>query len=210
MPQLQECFSSVHLWLKNIQMQNIQQQIEALIFASEVPLLITDIQECLSKRFGLFVADADVQAAVDALMHKFDTDDFAMEIKNISGGYQFFSKPLYHETVSILMKEKNVKRLTTAAMETLAIIAYKQPITKSEIEQIRGVSVDYSIQKLLEKELIIPSGRTEAIGKAMMYATSQQFMDYFGINSVGDLPKLKDVQPLEDGSAAGTPVEQLN
>ena len=191
-------------------MENILQQIEALIFAAETPLTIADIQECLSKRFGLFVADADLQQSLNYLMEKYKPENFAIEIKEISGGYQFFTKQHYYETVSILMKDKNVKRLTTAAMETLAIIAYKQPISKGEIEQIRGVSVDYSIQKLLEKELIIPAGRSEALGKPALYATSQQFMDYFGINSVGDLPKLKDIQPMDEISSAGTPVEQLN
>jgi segregation and condensation protein B len=111
-------------------MEKIQQQIEALIFSAEVPLTIKDIQECLSKRFGLFVADTDIQAAVNNLMEKYQNDNFAIEIKGISEGYQFFTKEQYYETVSVLMKEKNVKRLTTAAMETLAIIAYKQPISK--------------------------------------------------------------------------------
>lgn len=191
-------------------MENIEQQVEALIFSSETPLTVSDIQECLSKRFGLFVADADLQQVLQSLIGKYAPENFAIEIKQISGGYQFFTKQNYYETVSVLMKDKNIKRLTTAAMETLAIIAYKQPISKGEIEQIRGVSVDYSIQKLLEKELIIPAGRSEGLGKPMQYATSQQFMDYFGISSVGDLPKLKDIQPVDEASSAGTPVEQLN
>jgi segregation and condensation protein B len=191
-------------------MENIQQQIEALIFSAETPLTIKDIQECLSIRFGLFIADTDLQQSLNALVEKYQTNNFAIEIKEISSGYQFFTKQHYYETVSVLMKEKNVKRLTTAAMETLAIVAYKQPISKGEIEQIRGVSVDYSIQKLLEKELIVPAGRSEALGKPVLYATSQQFMDYFGINSVNDLPKLKDIQPTDETSSAGIPTEQLN
>ncbi|MBS1935057.1 MAG: SMC-Scp complex subunit ScpB, partial [Bacteroidetes bacterium] len=90
--------------------------------------------------------------------------------------------------------EKFLKRLSTAALETLAIIAYKQPVTKGEIEAIRGVSSDYSIQKLLEKELIVITGRNEEMpGKPLVYGTSKSFMDYFGINSPDDLPKLKEV-----------------
>ena len=90
--------------------------------------------------------------------------------------------------------ERFLKRLSTAALETLAIIAYKQPITKGEIESIRGVNSDYSIQKLLEKELIIITGRNENLpGKPLVYATSKNFMDYFGINSADDLPKIKEV-----------------
>jgi segregation and condensation protein B len=90
--------------------------------------------------------------------------------------------------------DKFLKRLSNAALETLSIIAYKQPITKGEIEAIRGVNSDYSIQKLLEKELIIISGRNEHLpGRPLVYATSQNFMDYFGINSSGDLPEIKEV-----------------
>ena len=104
------------------------------------------------------------------------------------------TKKEFHKTVAQLNGEKFLKRLSTAALETLSIIAYKQPITKSEIEAIRGVSCDYSIQKLLEKELIIITGRNEELpGKPLVYATSKNFMDYFGINSPDELPKLKEV-----------------
>ena len=100
----------------------------------------------------------------------------------------------YHKTIAQLNGEKYLKRLSNAALETLAIVAYKQPVTKGEIEAIRGVNSDYSIQKLLEKELVVISGRNEVMpGKPLVYATSKTFMDYFGINSPTDLPKLKEV-----------------
>jgi len=193
-------------------MHDIQQQIEALVFVADTPLTVADIQECLSKRFGLFVAETDVHAVLANLVAKYASAEFSFEMKAIAGGYMFYTKQQFHETVAVLLKDKNVKRLTTAALETLGIIAYKQPISKSEIEQIRGVSVDYSIQKLLEKELIIIAGRGDGAGRPVLYATSQQFMDYFGINSVTDLPKLKDIQPEidENSSAAGVPDELLN
>lgn len=191
-------------------MENLLQHIEALIFTSESSLTLKDIQECLNKRFGLFVADADLQAALEQLTEKYNAPEFAFELKSISKGYLFMTKADYHETVSVLLKEKTVKRLTTAAMETLAIIAYKQPISKTEIEMIRGVSADYSIQKLLEKELIVIAGRSEQVGKPVLYATSATFMDYFGLNSVNDLPKLRDITAPEEGSSAGVPNETLN
>lgn len=191
-------------------MENLLQHIEALIFTSESSLTLKDIQECLNKRFGLFVADADLQAALEQLTAKYNAPEFAFELKSISKGYLFMTKADYHETVSVLLKEKTVKRLTTAAMETLAIIAYKQPISKTEIEMIRGVSADYSIQKLLEKELIVIAGRSEQVGKPVLYATSNTFMDYFGLNSVDDLPKLRDISAPEEGSSAGVPSETLN
>ena len=191
-------------------MENLLQHIEALIFTSESSLTLKDIQECLNKRFCLFVADADLQAALEQLTEKYNAPEFAFELKSISKGYLFMTKADYHETVSVLLKEKTVKRLTTAAMETLAIIAYKQPISKTEIEMIRGVSADYSIQKLLEKELIVIAGRGEQVGKPVLYATSNTFMDYFGLNSVDDLPKLRDISAPEEGSSAGVPSETLN
>ena len=90
-------------------------------------------------------------------------------------------------------------------METLAVIAYKQPVSKGELEQIRGVNCDYSIQKLLEKELIAPAGRSEGPGKPLLYATSDKFMDYFGLKALSDLPKLKELSMEDD--AIGTPIE---
>ncbi|HMJ48721.1 MAG TPA: SMC-Scp complex subunit ScpB, partial [Ferruginibacter sp.] len=102
--------------------------------------------------------------------------------------------PEYHKTVALINGDKFIKRLSTAALETLAIIAYKQPVTKSEMEAIRGVNCDYAVQKLLEKDLVIISGRNEdAVGKPLIYATSKSFMDYFGINSPNELPRINEV-----------------
>jgi segregation and condensation protein B len=115
-------------------------------------------------------------------------------MRESGGGWQFLTKKDYHKTVAQLNGDKFLKRLSTAALETLSIVAYKQPITKGEIEAIRGVNSDYSIQKLLEKELIVITGRNEEMpGKPLVYCTSKSFMDYFGINSPEDLPKLKEV-----------------
>ena len=97
-----------------------------------------------------------------------------------------------------MLEQKNKKRLSVASLETLAIIAYKQPVTKPEIESIRGVNCDYTVQKLLERELVEMAGRSEAVGKPLLYRTSTLFMDYFGINSVTDLPQLKELQPQTD------------
>ncbi len=125
---------------------------------------------------------------------KYLNDAFIFELVEINGGYQFLSKKNYHEVLNLLIAHKEKRKLSTASMETLAIIAYKQPITKSEIEQIRGVNCDYSVQKLLEKELISISGRSNAPGKPILYETSTVFMDYFGLRSTKDLPQLKDIQ----------------
>ena len=135
-----------------------------------------------------------VQTAIDGIVEKYNSDFYPFLVKESGGGYQFLTKKDFHKTVAQLNGEKFLKRLSTAALETLAIIAYKQPITKSEIEAIRGVNCDYSIQKLLEKELIMITGRNENMpGKPLLYVTSKSFMDYFGLNSPDDLPKLKEI-----------------
>jgi len=135
-----------------------------------------------------------IQTSIDGIREKYDSEFYPFEVRESGGGWQFLTKKDFHKTVAQLNGEKFLKRLSSAALETLAIIAYKQPITKGEIEAIRGVSSDYSIQKLLEKELIIIAGRNEEMpGKPLVYSTSKTFMDYFGINSPADLPKLKEV-----------------
>ena len=136
--------------------------------------------------------DDQVLAAVKELRHKYQAEDFSFQIEFLGGGFQFMTKPAYQTSIGILLKQQSQKRLSTAQLETLSIIAYKQPITKGEIEQIRGVNSDYSVQKLLEKELIEIQGKSEAIGRPLIYGTSSRFMEYFGINSVGELPQPKD------------------
>lgn len=171
--------------------------IEALIFASEKPLTNLDLVELLNNAMG-FIEDRatldQVEAAVDGISEKYNAEFYAFELKQSGGGWQFLTKREYHKTVAQLNGDKFLKRLSTAALETLAIIAYKQPATKSEIEAIRGVNCDYAVQKLLEKDLVIIAGRNEAaVGKPLIYATSKSFMDYFGINSTDDLPKINEV-----------------
>jgi segregation and condensation protein B len=171
--------------------------IEALIFASDKPLTSLELTEYVNNALG-FIEDRasldQVEAAIDGIKEKYDAEFYAFELKQSGGGWQFLTKPAFHKTVALINGDKFIKKLSTAALETLAIIAYKQPITKSEIESIRGVNCDYAVQKLLEKDLIIISGRNEdAVGKPLIYATSKSFMDYFGINSADDLPKISEV-----------------
>lgn len=176
---------------------NIIPHIEALIFASDKPLTSMEITELINNAFGFMeekLTLEQIQTSIDGIREKYASEFYPFEVRESGGGWQFLTKKDYHKTVAQLNGEKFLKRLSTAALETLAIIAYKQPITKGEIEAIRGVSSDYSIQKLLEKELIIISGRNEEMpGKPLVYSTSKTFMDYFGINSPADLPKLKEV-----------------
>ena len=180
--------------------------IEALIFASDKPLTAMEMTELLNNAFG-FMDDKltmdQIQTGIEGIVAKYNSEFYPFEVRESGGGWQFLSKKTFHKTIAQLNGEKFLKRLSTAALETLAIVAYKQPITKGEIESIRGVNSDYSIQKLLEKELIIIMGRNEDLpGKPLIYSTSKTFMDYFGINQTTDLPRLREVlsESLEEPS----------
>ena len=180
-----------------MEISEIIPHIEALIFASDKALSAEEINEYVNNALG-FIEDRasldQVESAIQGIKEKYDTEFYAFELKQSGGGWQFLTKPQFHKTVALLNGDKFLKRLSSASLETLAIIAYKQPITKSEIESIRGVNCDYAVQKLLEKDLIIISGRNEeAVGKPLIYSTSKSFMDYFGINSADELPKINEV-----------------
>lgn len=180
-----------------MEISQIIPHIEALIFASDKALSSTEINDLINNALG-FIEDRSsidqIESAIEGIKEKYDEPFYAFELKQSGGGWQFLTKPEYHKTVSLLNGDKFLKRLSAASLETLAIIAYKQPITKSEIESIRGVNCDYAVQKLLEKDLIIISGRNEdAVGKPLIYATSKSFMDYFGINTADELPKISEV-----------------
>lgn len=180
-----------------MELSQIIPHIEALIFASDKPLTNVEIVELVNGAFGFMderVSMDQVDSAVEGIKEKYQAEFYPFEVRESGGGWQFLTKKAFHKTVGQLNGDKFLKRLSNAALETLAIIAYKQPITKGEVEAIRGVNSDYSIQKLLEKELIVIRGRNENLpGKPLVYATSKSFMDYFGINDTNDLPKIKEV-----------------
>jgi segregation and condensation protein B len=188
--------------------QALMPHIEALIFASERPITQMEIIEMAGQALETSMEPERIAACLNAICEKYDADYYPFQLKEVGGGFQFLTKKAYHKTVLQLNGDKYIKKLSAAALETLAIIAYKQPVTKSDIEFIRGVSADYSIQKLLEKELIVIAGRHEdMVGKPLIYGTSKNFMNYLGINSPKELPQLKDITNLEivmptDGLAA--------
>lgn len=180
-----------------MEITNLIPHIEALIFASDKPLTTLELTELINNAFGFMeekISLDQVEAAIEGITEKYASEFYPFEMKQSGGGWQFLTKKDYHKTIAQLNGDKFLKRLSAASLETLAIIAYKQPVTKGEIEAIRGVSSDYAVQKLLEKELIIITGRNEKLpGHPLVYGTSKNFMDYFGINSADDLPKIKEV-----------------
>ena len=162
----------------------------------------------LEASFEIKLKEEDLLMAIEALKAKYQTDDFAIEIVEISEGFQFLTKGAYHPIVGQYLKLTTRKRLSRAALETLSIIAYKQPVSKGEVEKIRGVSCDYAVQKLLEKELVSIIGRSDGPGRPLLYGTSDKFMDYFGLKSVADLPKPKEFKEPDNSIGEQAPIEE--
>jgi len=188
---------------------HLAQQIEALIFTAEQPIGLKEMKTCLETAFETKFKEEEITAAIEELQARYKQEDFSIEILEIGSGFQFMTKPAFHPIVGQYLKQTTKKRLSRAAMETLSIIAYKQPVTKSEMEKIRGVSCDYAVQKLLEKELVDILGRSDAPGKPPLYGTSQKFMDYFGLKNLGDLPKPKDFKEPDSEIGEKAPIEEV-
>src|SRR5215467_7878885 len=193
-----------------MEINNLIPHIESLIFASDKPLTTLEVLELVNNAFAFMdekVSLDQVEAAIDGFVEKYNSEFYPFEVRQSGGGWQFLTKKEYHKTIAQLNGDKFLKRLSGAALETLAIIAYKQPITKGEIEAIRGVNSDYTVQRLLEKELILITGRNEKLpGHPLVYSTSKNFMDYFGLNSAEDLPKIREV--LAEQMVEPTYIEQ--
>ena len=188
-------------------MDFLAQNIEALIFTADKPLPLGHIKACLETALERIFEEGEILDTLEKIKEKYQAPDFAFEIVEIAGGYQFMTKGAYHEVVGVYLKQTTKKRLSRSALETLSIIAYKQPVSKSDLEKIRGVNCDYSIQKLLEKELVTIAGRSEGPGRPLLYGTSEKFMDYFGIKSLKELPQPKDFKEPEQEIGEKAPIE---
>ena len=188
--------------------KNFVPAIESLIFASPNPISLSEIKYCIENSSALSIPAEEIESALQTIESRYKSEEYGIELKEIAGGYQFLSKPDHFNLIAEHIKLNNRKKLTRAAMESLAIVAYKQPVTKSEVEQIRGVNSDHSIQKLLEKELIEITGRSEGPGKPILFGTSQRFMEYFGLKSLTELPKLKDFHMPSQEIGEPSPIEE--
>lgn len=180
--------------LKRRILDNLALHIEGLIFAAEEPIPLLDIKNTLSEVMQVDVKVRDVEEAINQLIEKFENKDFSIEIMQIGEGFTFMTKPQYHSTISHFIKSISKNKLSKAALETLSIIAYTQPTSKTDIESIRGVNCDYAVQKLLEKNLVEIAGRSDGPGRPILYATSNYFMNYFGLKSIVDLPSIKEIE----------------
>jgi len=173
-------------------LDQLTQHIESLIFTTDHAISLDEIDSVLEEAFGIRFPEQEILGAIEQLKARYSADEYAFEVVELGGGYQFLTKGAYHNTVGVFLRQTTRKRLSRSALETLSIVAYKQPVTKSELEKIRGVSCDYAMQKLLEKELVMIVGRSDGPGKPLLYSTSAKFMDYFGLKSMDDLPQPKE------------------
>ena len=189
-------------------MKLLSQHIESLVFTSEKPIKLKEIKSILEETFETKFKNADLEGALEEIEKRYEGDDYAFEMVGIAEGYQFLTKGSYFNTVATFLKQTTRKRLSRAALETLSIIAYKQPVSRPELERIRGVSCDYAIHKLLEKEMVTILGRSEAPGRPLLYGTSEKFMDYFGLKTLNDMPKPRDFSTPENSIGEAAPIEE--
>ena len=172
--------------------------IEALIFSSDEPISENEIIRAIKGIDGeeIEIDSDDVHSAVEDLNNKYEENGNSFKIRKIANGFIFATTEINAKYVGFLSSEKSKRRLSQAALETLAIIAYKQPVTKPELEQIRGVNSDYILNTLLEKNLITITGRAETIGRPLLYGTTTEFLKYFGLYNLSDLPKPREIEEI--------------
>lgn len=165
-----------------------KQVIEALLFASDAPVGLATLVEVLGGP-----SPAEVTGLLEELKHEYETTERGVALGEIAGGYQILSRKECGPWIDRMLRSRRKARLSRAGLETLAIVAYKQPITKVEIDSIRGVDSSGSLHTLLERNLVLIRGRSKAVGRPLLYGTTPEFLAYMGVNDLGDLPELKEL-----------------
>lgn len=168
--------------------------IEALIFVSDEPLSVKTIADVLKEDKQV------ISEAIQTLAQEFNARNSGLQLREVAGGWQFATRPEYHEHVRAFLKTRPSAKLSIASLETLAVIAYGQPVTVPEILEIRGVQSPSSIKTLLDKKLIVAKGRKETVGRPMMYGTSKEFLLQFGLKDLSELPSVEDFNDLSGGA----------
>lgn len=169
-----------------------EQKIEAVIFASDEAVAPQYIGQVLGEDLSV----ADIGSYIDELNETYASTGRCFRIANIAGGYRFLTVPSLEPTLKKMLAPKIQRKLSQSALEVLAVIAYQQPVTRGEIQQVRGVSPDYAVNKLLERGLIDVQGRADTPGKPLLYVTTKEFLDFFSLQSLKDLPKLREIREL--------------
>lgn len=172
-------------------LENLKQVVEAVIFASDEPITADQVKGIVEDTTA-----AQVKKSVTELNHEYSQQNRAFHIIEIAGGFQMVTRESYAQWIKRLYIRKNRSRLSQAALETLSVIAFKQPVSKTEISAIRGVNCDGVVKTLLERKLIAIAGRDEGPGRPLLYKTTKEFLRYFGINSIEDLPKPREIEEM--------------
>jgi segregation and condensation protein B len=171
-------------------MSELKAIVEALIFASPEPVTLKALVKLLDTE-----PKEEIVAAIDALKQDYDRPG-GLQMVEVAGGYQIVTRPELHEWVRRLFHERTTQKLSVAALETLAVIAYKQPVTAPEVAEIRGVNTVGVLGTLIERKLIKIVGRKQVVGRPFLYGTTREFLERFGLNDLSDLPKVEDMSEL--------------
>jgi segregation and condensation protein B len=171
-------------------LEEISAAVEALIFVSDEPIAVKTIAEILEEDREI------VHSVLENLAEKFNSRAGGLQLREVAGGWQISTRPEFHEEIRRFLKTRPNAKLSLAALETLAVIAYKQPVTVPEILQIRGVQSGSAIKTLLDRRLIVAKGRKETVGRPMMYGTSKEFLLQFGLKDLSELPSIEDFEDL--------------
>jgi segregation and condensation protein B len=174
--------------------------IEALLFATDEPLTVRQVIDIFGDPGEVekpaTVTPDDVLGSIDDLNRDYERTGRAVRIVKVAGGYQFATKPGFAPWLGRMLREKSKRKLSLSALETLAVIAYKQPVTKPEIETIRGVNADYVLHTLLQRSLVAIVGRAATPGRPLLYGTTKEFLKHFGVNDLSELPKPREIDEL--------------
>ncbi len=183
---------------------NIKYAIEALMFSSDKPLTLEQFKNALDIQ-----SREEISSAIKELQQEYENFNRGMRIVEIAGGFQMVASVNFSSFLRKLYKDKKIERLSKPALETLAIIAYKQPITKMEIESLRGVNIDGVMDSLTDKDLIRISGRKKTAGRPFVYGTTKRFLEYFGLKSLDELPKMEKFSSLIENSQENTDTQDI-
>jgi segregation and condensation protein B len=176
-------------------MNQTEDIIESLLFASDQPLSVGTLKALLED-----ANDRQIQESIESLRRRYDRGKHSFQIVEVAGGFQICSRPQYAQWIQKLFRSRTRARLSRPALETLAIVAYKQPILRAEIEALRGVRVDGILQILLQRDLISVKGRKATVGRPLLYGTTNEFLRYFGLNQITDLPAEGELRSLVEST----------
>jgi len=188
-----------------VEEDNLKSAVEALIFASERPVTLEQLKKALGNP-----ESGQLRKIIDELKEEYEAENRGFRIAEIAGGFQMITAPSFAPFLKKLYKDRSVDKLSKPALESLAIIAYKQPLTKSEIESLRNVNVDGVMKSLLEKNLIRISGRKKIPGRPFVFGTTRQFLEHFGLKSLDDLPKFEDFNVMAEKAEAKNEIEPIS